>query len=174
MQVRYQDIRINREYIITGRGPYYYHPRMVIKVLQQPPPFSAEGNFYPGFQVRVLRVIDLPVPNPNPANQVSYTPGQVFVLNWRSNFWGQAWNDWGPCWEFRNAVLEPLPSDLQTKALVLSELKAVPSNPPQHPGFPGGSDFLALAAQQHQAPSAVLRTPRIDLEGGKTFYGPLY
>jgi len=174
MQVRYQDIRINREYIIRGRGPYLHHPRMVIKVLQQPPAFDPAGNFYPSFQVRVLQVIDVPNPFPNPEHQITYTPGQVFTVYWRSNFWGQPWNDWGPCWEFRNVALQPLPANLQSKALVLSELKAIPSSPPQYPGFPGGTDFLNLAAQQHSASSSHLRSPRIDLEGGKSFYQPLY
>ncbi len=178
MQVRYQDIRINREYIIRGRGPYYHHPRMVVKVLENPPPFIPAGNFYPSFNVQVLQVIDIPFPEPDPTNQVTYTVGQVFSVNWRSNYWGQPWNDWGPCWGFRNSVLQPLPSDQQNKLLALSELKSIPPNPqlkvgaPTIPAFPGGTDFLALAATHQLRNSSTI--VRANLEGGKTHYLPLY
>jgi len=188
MEVRYQDIRINREYIITGRqdSPYQNYPRMVVRVLEQPPPFQLaslpsrsilglpEGNFYPSFQVRILRILD--VPNP-PLDSHFHMfghreAGQTFTVNWRSNSWGHQWSDMGPNWEFRNAVLEPLASDLQAKSQALSELKAIPSSPPQHPGFPGGTDFLSLAASHQLRAASFIRAP--SLEGGITLYKPVY
>ena len=170
MQVKYQDIRVNREYIVYGNAAYYHYPRLVVKVLEQPPQYQAVGNFYPSIRVRILQT--LPNPHPNPEFPVNLPPiGSEYVLNWRSNLWGQPWNDWGSNWLFRNVVLNPLPANVQAKDQALKELKAIPANPPNYPGFPGGTDFLALASQQlrHQ-PIPLAR----NLEGGTTFYEPIY
>jgi hypothetical protein len=151
---------------------------MVVKVLQQPPPFIPTGDFFPSFQVQVLRVINIPFPDPNPAHQVTYKQGDVFLLNWRSNFWGQSWNDWGPCWAFQNVILKPLQANIDAKKQFLSELKAIPSHPPHNPAFPGGSDFIALASI-HQLPRSAsiplaARVESKSLEGGTTFYQVFY
>jgi hypothetical protein len=168
MDVKYRDIRENREYVITGHGPYIHWPNMIVRVLNRPPIYSSQGNFYPTIQVRVLQVLNTPNPDPNPSYMYLSTPnvypGETLTLNWRSNFWTQPWHDYGLNWTFKNVVLEPLPANIQAKTTLLNELKAVPSYPHAH-GFPGGTDFLTLAS--HQASPVTSR-----IEGGLTFYRP--
>jgi hypothetical protein len=165
MEVKYQDIRVDREYVIRGINGYKYYPRMVVRVLQQPPPFSPAGNFYPHFQVRVLQIIGPSEGGIDPlyGNSIARDtqPGKVITVYWRNNSWGDPWNSYGLSWRFSNVALEPLPSNIADKTRTLQELKAIPSNP----HYPGGSDFLALTARYNQIE---------DLDGGKSYFKPRY
>lgn len=163
MEVRYQDIKVNREYVIRGINAYKYYPLMVVRVIEQPPPYSPAGNFYPYFKVRILQIVGPPLEDyfslsgNNSVNQESQ-PGKFLTIFWRNNAWGHPWDDYGLSWRFSNVSLQPLPSDIKNKTLALNELKSIPSMG----SFPGGSDFLAAASRAQ------------GLQGGKTFYIPVY
>jgi hypothetical protein len=161
MDVKYRNIRVHREYVINGEGPYRHWPRMIVKVMERPPVYVSEVNFYPTFHVKVLEVLDTPFPDMHPSymylSTPTLSPGDTIMIHWRSNFWGQPWDEYGQCWKFKNVVLEPLPENIQAKTTLLNELKAVPSYPHPH-GFPGGTDFLTLASHQTR------------VQGGTTLY----
>lgn len=152
IQVQYKDIRINREYIIQGNGMYRHWPRYIVRVLQQPPQpvWSQEVVF----QVLILRILDIPFPSTIlPSVFTVVHVGSVFRI--RLSFWDMG-DLYGRNWMFRTVELEPLPENIKAKTQVLNELKSIPSLP----HFPGGSDFVTLAANRQK------------FYGGNTFFEP--
>jgi hypothetical protein len=163
MDVKYQDIRKGRTYVLTGKNTYLYHPRLRVKVLDTPPQsfllsdkspdvlltinhFFHTPKHFPVFNTRVLEVLDTPCPDPitHPFFRASYTPGQDLLINWRPNPWILPWDDYGYCWTFTNILLEPLERNKDDQKRMLNELKALPSLPAQNPVFPGGVDYVQL------------------------------
>jgi hypothetical protein len=140
MQVRYQDIRVGREYIIEGKGIFIHQPRYKVKVLQHPK-FRQPADFFPNFDVQVLEVFDAPFPYSY--DTMKYLLGQSFRLNWRSLLSGLPWNDYGELWKFTNSLLHPLPSNIKSKSIVMAEIRALPMTEK----FPGGKDYLDVAAK---------------------------
>jgi hypothetical protein len=161
MNVRYQDIRQGRTYILIGKHSYEHHPRLKVKVLDPPPSsfmlsdmppdvlltvnhfFHTTKNF-PVFNTRVLEVLDIPCPDPitHPFFRPSYFQGQDLLINWRPNPWIMPWDDYGSNWTFTNDALEPLENNKIEKHRALQELKALPPLPEQNPVFLGGKDYL--------------------------------
>ena len=160
MPVRYQDIRLNREYGIRGINSYQDYPPMIVRVITQPPVYSPAGDFYPSFNVLILRrLAEVPVLAAYRESIDSNTqPGKVLTINWRNRFWGHPWSDYGLSWKFVNTVLQPLPSDIANKKLALQELKSIPSNEV----FPGGTDFLSMVAAKQS------------FQGGVSYFKPNY
>ena len=160
---KYQDIRVNREYLIRGVGSYAFYPHMIVKVVTQPPAYTPARDFYPFFRVLILkRLTDVSSDAPNREELDRETrPGEYLLVNWRNMFYIDPWSDYGLSWNFENVVLEPLPSDIAAKSVALQELKAIPSQP----GFPGGTDFLTLVAARQWTVQNV--------QGGKTYFKPI-
>lgn len=150
VQSHYQSIQAGQEFYIAGkRRPYNDYPHLLIRVLDPPPPFdaaaAATGTFFPSLRVMVLKRLFNCLTDAY--NQFCGDYGTIITIPFAEPYpIPEAWSDISRLWVFRRLILEPAPSDLAKKNIVVGELEALPTSSVL-PNFPGGSDYLDAVAR---------------------------